>query len=133
MASLSGAAWLSFLDRTGHTTVFTYGRGQLLSELAYDPRLMTQLDSSAVEELFTIVRQWIHGHAAGAEIVATQSEIIVMLTLAYPWLLVLDPAAPVLAPPAASLSANEDRRGPAPFLDRLAALTDSIQRPAPSW
>ena len=73
VASLSGAAWLSFLDRTGHTTVFTRGRGQLLSELAYDPRLMTQLDSSAVEELFTIVRQWIHGHAAVAEIVATQS------------------------------------------------------------
>jgi hypothetical protein len=73
VASLSGTAWLSFLDRTGHTHVFTQGRGQLFSELVYDPRLMTQLDTSAVEELFTIVRHWIGAHSAAAEIVATRS------------------------------------------------------------
>jgi hypothetical protein len=73
VASLSGTAWPSFLDRTGHTNVFTQGRGQLLSELAYNPRLMTQLDTSAVEELFTIVRHWIGAHSAAAEIVATRS------------------------------------------------------------
>jgi hypothetical protein len=49
------------------------GRGQLLSELAYNPRLMTQLDTSAVEELFTIVRHCIRAHSAAAEIVATRS------------------------------------------------------------
>jgi hypothetical protein len=73
VASLSGTAWLSFLDRTGHTHVFTQVRGQLFSELVYDPRLMTQLDTSAVEELFTIVRHWIGAHSAAAEIVATRS------------------------------------------------------------
>jgi Domain of unknown function (DUF4381) len=73
VASLRGTAWLSFLDRTGHTNVFTHGRGQLLSELAYNPRLMTQLDTSAVEELFTIVRHWIRAHSSATEIVATRS------------------------------------------------------------
>ena len=59
VASLSGVEWLRFLDRTGHTDVFTHGRGQLLPELAYDPRLAAQLDTDTMEDLFRIVQRWI--------------------------------------------------------------------------
>jgi hypothetical protein len=63
VASLSGVEWLRFLDRTGHTDVFVQGAGQLLPELAYDPRLAAQLDTDAMEELFRIVQHWIRGHS----------------------------------------------------------------------
>jgi Domain of unknown function (DUF4381) len=63
VASLSGMEWLQFLDRTGHTDAFTHGRGQLLPELAYDPRLAARLDTAAVEDLFRIVERWISGHS----------------------------------------------------------------------
>jgi hypothetical protein len=76
VASLSGTAWLQFLDRTGRTDAFTRGTGQLLSELAYDPRLSTQLDSAAVEELFGVVRRWIgrHSTAVHTSVSVTVSE-----------------------------------------------------------
>jgi hypothetical protein len=67
VASLSGVEWLRFLDRTGHTDAFTHGRGQLLPELAYDPRLAAQLDAAAVEDLFCVVRRWIRGHSTAVE------------------------------------------------------------------
>jgi Domain of unknown function (DUF4381) len=67
VASLSGEAWLRFLDRTGHTDAFTHGRGRLLPELAYDPRLAAQLDTTVVEDLFRIVQRWIRGHSTAAE------------------------------------------------------------------
>jgi hypothetical protein len=67
VASLSGVEWLRFLDRTGHTDAFTHGRGQLLPELAYDPRPAAQLDTAAVEDLFRIVRRWIRGHSTAVE------------------------------------------------------------------
>jgi Domain of unknown function (DUF4381) len=67
VASLSGVEWLRFLDRTGHTDIFTHGRGQLLPELAYDPRLAAQLDTAAVEDLFRIVQRWIRSHSTGVE------------------------------------------------------------------
>lgn len=66
-ASLTGTAWLQFLDCTGRTDAFTRGRGQLLSELAYDPRLSAQLDSAAVEELFGVVRRWIRMHSTAVQ------------------------------------------------------------------
>jgi hypothetical protein len=71
VASLSGIAWLRFLDRTGRTDAFMHGRGQLLSELAYDPRLSAQLDPAAVDELFTVVRRWIGEHSTAVEATAT--------------------------------------------------------------
>jgi uncharacterized protein DUF4381 len=67
VASLSGEAWLRFLDRAGHTDAFTHGRGQLLPELAYDPRLAAQLDTAAAEDLFRIVHRWIRGHSTAVE------------------------------------------------------------------
>jgi len=56
VASLSGIEWLRFLDRTGHTDAFTRGHGQLLPEIAYDPRAVTQLGTASVEELFGVIR-----------------------------------------------------------------------------
>ena len=62
VASLAGSDWLRFLDRTGHTDAFTHGRGQLLAELAYDPRVAHGLDGPATRELFEVVGRWIGGH-----------------------------------------------------------------------
>src|SRR5262245_13976995 len=55
VASLSGAAWLAFLDRTGHTDAFTRGRGQLLPVLSYDPHASSRLEAQEMEELFSVV------------------------------------------------------------------------------
>jgi hypothetical protein len=67
VASLSGMEWLRFLDRTGHTDAFTHGRGHLLPELAYDPRVARQLDTGAVEDLFRIVQRWICDHTTAVD------------------------------------------------------------------
>lgn len=67
VARLSGTEWLRFLDRAGHTDAFTHGRGRVLSELAYDPHATAQLDTAAVEELFSVIRRWIAGHATTAQ------------------------------------------------------------------
>jgi Domain of unknown function (DUF4381) len=67
VAPLSGVEWLRFLDRTGHTDAFTHGRGQLLPELAYNPRLAARLDTAALEDLFRIVQRWIRGHSMAEE------------------------------------------------------------------
>jgi hypothetical protein len=61
VASLSGAAWLAFLDRTGRTDAFTRGGGQVLPALAYDPAA-ARMDATAAGELFRIVRTWIGTH-----------------------------------------------------------------------
>ena len=66
VASLSGPDWLRFLDRTGHTDAFTHGRGTLLAELAYDPRVAQRLDGTAMRELFDVVARWIGGHEIAA-------------------------------------------------------------------
>jgi Domain of unknown function (DUF4381) len=71
VASLSGRAWLRFLDRTGHTNAFTQGCGQLLPEIAYDPRVIAQMDAAVVEELFSVVRRWIDRHSTAVEAAAT--------------------------------------------------------------
>lgn len=65
VASLSGAAWLGFLDRTGRTDAFTRGGGQVLGVLAYDPRA-ARLDDAAVSKLFRSVRAWIGAHDPSA-------------------------------------------------------------------
>jgi hypothetical protein len=67
VASLSGEAWLRFLDRSGHTDAFTRGSGRVLSELAYDPKLAARLNAVAVEDLFRTVRRWIRRHSTVAE------------------------------------------------------------------
>ena len=67
VASLSGTAWLEFLDRTGHTDAFTHGRGQLLPVLSYDPHASSRLETQEVEELFSVVHRWMRHHATSLQ------------------------------------------------------------------
>jgi len=64
VASLTGARWLAFLDRTMGGTEFTEGAGQLLGELAYAPTsCVEQLPDECVAGLLRAVRRWIMGHS----------------------------------------------------------------------
>jgi len=66
VASLSGAPWLAFLDRSGGTDAFTHGSGAVLGTLAYDPRVAAGLDAAATARLFDVAQRWIAGHSAAA-------------------------------------------------------------------
>ncbi|MCB8821975.1 DUF4381 domain-containing protein [Microvirga rosea] len=62
VASLSGDAFLAFLDRTGGTMAFTSGPARLLPELAYTRRAaMTADDRAAV---VADARRWLRSHRA---------------------------------------------------------------------
>jgi Domain of unknown function (DUF4381) len=63
VASLSGASWLEFLDRTGHTDAFTHGQGKLLPALGYDPHAASRLETQDVEALYRVISRWIRGHS----------------------------------------------------------------------
>jgi Domain of unknown function (DUF4381) len=62
LASLTGSAWLSFLDHTGRTKSFTEGPGALLEPVAYDPRLADGLKAPQLHELAGQVRHWLKHH-----------------------------------------------------------------------
>ena len=62
VASLTGPAWLAFLDRTGRTTAFTTGPGPWLERVAYDPRSASGLTPEDVGQLARIVRGWLARH-----------------------------------------------------------------------
>ena len=55
VASLSGPAWLAFLDRTGRTTAFTSGPGKEMETLAFGGAA----DADAVR---TAARDWLRRH-----------------------------------------------------------------------
>jgi LPXTG-motif cell wall-anchored protein len=57
VASLSGDDWLRFLDETYHGDAFTHGPGRQLPVLAYG-----RPNTDEVDELVTLVRQWIRKH-----------------------------------------------------------------------
>ncbi|OIP44555.1 MAG: DUF4381 domain-containing protein [Deltaproteobacteria bacterium CG_4_10_14_3_um_filter_60_8] len=57
VARLTGAAWLEFLDRTGKTSQFSQGPGQVLGTALYQPDLA--VDPAQVCE---VVKTWIKGH-----------------------------------------------------------------------
>jgi Domain of unknown function (DUF4381) len=82
VASLSGEAWLRFLDSSGHTDAFTRGRGQLLPALAYHPKRVAQLDMRTVDDLFRIVQHWIRDHSTivDNQVIAVSSEPILALS-----------------------------------------------------
>ena len=63
VASLSGSAWLDFLDGTLGGSEFTTGPGRVLPSLAYGPgRDESPLSPADVESLMRLVRRWIRRH-----------------------------------------------------------------------
>jgi hypothetical protein len=62
VASLSGTAWLGFLDHTGGSRDFTSGPGALITEIAYVPRYTEHLDQAQQEAVIQCVRRWIRKH-----------------------------------------------------------------------
>ncbi|HET6960387.1 MAG TPA: DUF4381 domain-containing protein [Vicinamibacterales bacterium] len=67
VASLSGAAWLSFLDATFHGTRFSAGDGKALADLPYQSAgQREQFAARNAAALVTLVRQWIRGHRVPA-------------------------------------------------------------------
>jgi hypothetical protein len=65
VASLTGSAWLTFLDRTGRTTAFTEGAGQWLARWAYagDAALSAPALTAALDE----ARTWVAMHDTSRE------------------------------------------------------------------
>ncbi|MBF0154462.1 MAG: DUF4381 domain-containing protein [Magnetococcales bacterium] len=62
VASLTGEAWLQFLDATGHCTAFTHGAGRVLATAPYRPGVAVD-----PEPLLAAAREWIQqaGRQAG--------------------------------------------------------------------
>jgi len=54
VASLHGSEWLEFLDRTGKTTEFTQGAGQVFGKELYQQNPEIEIDV-----LFPMVKKWI--------------------------------------------------------------------------
>ena len=63
VAPLSGAAWLAFLDRTGHTEAFTEGPARALLALAFGAAGDTEVLAPIVED----ARRWIRTHRRSGE------------------------------------------------------------------
>ncbi len=63
VASLSGEAWLMFLDRTGNTTAFTGGPGRCLTTLTYDPRAAETVTAGDARGALDVCTSWVRGHA----------------------------------------------------------------------
>jgi len=61
VASLSGPAWLAFLDRTGHTTAFTGGAGRSIETLAFGGSVSAE-DARAAQ---SAARHWLRHHRWG--------------------------------------------------------------------
>ena len=59
VASLTGDAWLAFLDRTGGGVDFTNGPGRKLASVSYAP---APEDSATVTELRTLAARWVRTH-----------------------------------------------------------------------
>ena len=57
VASLSGDAWLQFLDESYGGQEFTRGAGRILPTLAYGPS-----SDVAVDDVIPLVRRWIRKH-----------------------------------------------------------------------
>src|SRR5262249_55582346 len=63
VASLSGRAWLSFLDATFHGDAFSAGEGSPLADLPYlSAGQREQFATTHATALVTLVRRWIRGH-----------------------------------------------------------------------
>jgi hypothetical protein len=67
VAGLSGPAWYDFLDRTGGTTDFSSGSGDVLHAAVYDKSTAAALDEPKIRDLVSLVRLWLERHRAEAE------------------------------------------------------------------
>lgn len=61
-ASLTGASWLAFLNRTSRTPGSVPSEIATLETVAYNPRTSAQLDDTQVLKLITAVRDWLAHH-----------------------------------------------------------------------
>src|SRR5262245_28612494 len=62
VASLTGPAWFSFLERTAPKVDFDSGNGRLLQEAAYDSRVAATVDEVQAQRIADSVRSWIRYH-----------------------------------------------------------------------
>lgn len=60
VASLTGEAWLAFLDRSAGLQGFASGPGRLLEPALYQPA--APLDEAEARRLAALARRWIAGH-----------------------------------------------------------------------
>ncbi len=67
VASLAGAEWLAFLDRTGGDGAFASGPASLLASLPYSPRAAAELSAEERAAILAAARRWIRGHRLEAE------------------------------------------------------------------
>ena len=68
VASLSGTAWLAFLDQTGATDLFTRGGGRLLADCSCRPDpWYDDLAPEQVAGLLGAVRHWLEKHQPAGE------------------------------------------------------------------
>ncbi len=66
VASLSGARWLAFLDKTMGEKAFSEGEGRVLTELAYASLSQhAHLPDASIEGLLRLARRWIVMHEVG--------------------------------------------------------------------
>lgn len=66
VASLNGTDWLTFLDKTSSTDLFTKGRGRLLSNCSYQSTIwFAELSYEQVNELYSATYYWIKTHKRG--------------------------------------------------------------------
>jgi hypothetical protein len=62
VASLTGPAWLAFLDRSAGMTGFADGPGQWLERIAYEPGTAATLAEPQARELVALARTWLCHH-----------------------------------------------------------------------
>jgi hypothetical protein len=64
VASLTGPAFLAFLDRTGATSAFTSGPASLVARGVYAPA--APLPPEAIAKAFADARRWLRRHPRGS-------------------------------------------------------------------
>ncbi len=63
VASLNGVDWLTFLNKTGSTDVFTQGKGKLLSDCSYQSTAkLAAFSTEQIKGLQRAVYLWINKH-----------------------------------------------------------------------
>lgn len=67
VASLTGAAWSSFLDRTAAGSSFSSGPGMILHDSVCDPGSTSALDEITIQEVLAAVRRWIRHHPSDSD------------------------------------------------------------------